>query len=119
MMRTALATVLCGVVLGCLPGNIIHYQTDLIPIADCTLLRGKLECGAPSDGGIRLSGVMSLDERGDDTRVFFRSETFTGTDDGDRLKVSNTRELVREQRGCLTRQTFKLEGLMDDPGFGL
>ncbi|MEW5850332.1 MAG: hypothetical protein AB2A00_16195 [Myxococcota bacterium] len=117
-MRRVVVLVLMAAA-ACLPGNIVHYQADLVPLADCNLRRGELECLAPADGGTRISGVMSVDERGDDTRVFFRQETLVGTFDGDRLHVENVRELVREQSGCLTRQTLKIDGLVDDPGFGL
>ena len=42
-----------------------------------------------------------------------------GSDDGDRFHVEKEQAVVHEQDGCRTRRAFVMDGLKDDPGFGL
>lgn len=106
--------------LACLPGAVTHYQTVLTPLAACEIQQGQETCVDPADAGISVTGSMSVDERGDSTRVFFRQEVMVGSmDNVGRLTVELNRDAVREQNGCATRQRLYLTGLHDDPGFGL
>ena len=115
-------TAAAAVVLGsaCLPGAVTHYQTVLTPVAVCEIEQGVQNCQEPGDGGISITGSMSVDEREDSTRVFFRQEVLVGeVNTQGELKVSVDRDSVREQNGCATRQTLLMRGIHDDPGFGL
>ncbi|MBI5498506.1 MAG: hypothetical protein HY904_26125 [Deltaproteobacteria bacterium] len=103
----------------CLPNAIVHYAATLTQVATCEIHAGTVDCQPPADGGVILGGTLSVDEREDRTRVFFRDETMLGTFDGDTLKVSDTRDLIREASGCMTRQHRELDGIVDNPGFGI
>lgn len=107
------------VCVGCLPGALTHYQAELVPLADCSVDQGQTSCLAPGDGGMAYRGSMSVDERGESSRVFFRQETLVGTASEDHVHAESVRDLLREQSGCKTRQRLVLDAVHDDPGLGL
>jgi hypothetical protein len=120
-MRRALLVVLFSVAAaGCLPGTVTHYSAKLAPVALCDINQGDRYCQPPENGGDLVFGSLSVDERADETRVYFRGDTLVGKMDGQgHLVVDVQRDALREQSGCLTRQRVVMDVLHDDPGFGI
>jgi hypothetical protein len=102
----------------CLPGAITHYQAELVPVATCAIVSGRQQCDDPGDAGTREFTSLSVDERGEDSRVFLRQEAYPAVLEGGRLTSDDVRETVSRTSSCRTRASFRLDALQDDPGFG-
>lgn len=119
-MRAALGMALVtALASGCVEGTLAHYQAKMEHLADCQVRAGVEECAAPGASRKDIQSRMTIDERGEHTRVFMLEETLVGPMENNSLHVISTHEQVRDESGCLTRQTRKLDGVIDEPGFGM
>lgn len=104
---------------GCVEGTLAHYEATLEHVADCTIVGGVEDCRDPGEAAVHVHTRMSVDERGDDSRLFLREDTLLGPISDNTIHVQSSRESIYEQSGCKSRQSSRLDGWIDDPGFGM
>lgn len=104
---------------GCVEGALAHYQATFEHVADCKVTGGVEDCRNPGDQATHIQSRISVDDRGEDSRMFMRQDTLVGPIENNSFHMEQVHEQVYEQSGCKNRQVLKFDGVVDDPGFGM